>query len=286
LSADLVLHGHDELSDLALAMNRMCEQLSAAQADIRRETEARIATLEQLRHAERLATIGRLSAGIAHELGTPLNVVTGRAKLIAAEDLEREAIIENSRIIREQVDRMTRIMRQLLDFARRRTARRSPSDIRTTIHQVLEMLNATARKNGVTLELVESGDIPMIAIDYAQIQQVFTNLILNGIQAMPNGGRLELGVRVERARTPARESSEENKYIAIYVRDEGVGISEENKKRLFEPFFTTKEVGKGTGLGLSIAHGIVDDHGGWIEVESKPGTGACFTVYLPMENSA
>jgi signal transduction histidine kinase len=285
LSADLVLHGHDELSDLAVAMNRMCEQLSAAQEDIRKETEARIAALEQLRHAERLATIGRLSAGIAHELGTPLNVVTGRAKLIAAEDLEREAIIENSRIIREQVDRMTRIMRQLLDFARRRTAKRSPSDIRTTIHQVLDMLNATARKHGVTLELVESGDIPMIAIDHAQIQQVLTNLILNGIQAMPNGGRLELGIEVERARPPARASGDKNEYVAIHVRDEGVGISEENKKRIFEPFFTTKEVGKGTGLGLSIAHGIVEEHDGWIEVESKPGTGTCFTVYLPMENN-
>ncbi len=283
LSADLVLHGHDELSDLAVAMNRMCEQLSAAQEDIRKETEARIAALEQLRHAERLATIGRLSAGIAHELGTPLNVVTGRAKLIAAADLEREAIIENSRIIREQVDRMSRIMRQLLDFARRRTAKRSPSDIRTTIHQVLDLLNATALKHSVTLELAESGDIPMIAIDHAQIQQVLTNLIMNGIQAMPNGGRLELGINMARARPPAFASGAENKYVAIHVRDEGVGISEENKQRIFEPFFTTKEVGKGTGLGLSIAHGIVEEHGGWIEVESRPGTGTCFTVYLPLE---
>ena len=283
LSADLILHGHDELSDLAVAMNRMCEQLSAAQVEVRKETEARIATLEQLRHAERLATIGRLSAGIAHELGTPLNVVSGRAKLMAAENLGRETLIENSRIIRQQVDRMTRIMQQLLDFARRRTAKRSPADVRTTIRQVIEMLNATARKNGVTLEMIADGDIPLIAIDHAQIQQVLTNLILNGIQAMPNGGRLELDIKVEHAQPAARERGDKGQYVAIHVRDEGVGISEENKKRIFEPFFTTKEVGKGTGLGLSIAHGIVEEHSGWIKVESEPGTGTCFTVYLPME---
>ncbi len=130
--------------------------------------------------------------------------------------------------------------------------------------------------------MAESGDIPLIAIDSAQIQQVLTNLILNGIQAMPNGGRLQVGLKVARARPSARASGEENEYVAIYVCDEGVGISEETRKRIFEPFFTTKEVGKGTGLGLSIAHGIVEEHGGWIEVESEPGNGACFTVYLPM----
>ncbi len=283
LSGDLVLEGHDELSNLAAAMNRMCEQLALAREAVRKETEARIAALEQLRHSERLATIGHLAAGMAHELGTPLNVVTGRAKLIATENLKREEVIENSRIIREQVDRMTRIMRQLLNFARRQTARRMPSDVRTVVRQVLDMLNAAARKNRVTLDLVEDGETSLIAIDQAQIQQVLTNLVMNGIQAMPNGGRLELRMGVERARRPARESSEEKDFLAIRVRDQGVGISEENRKHLFEPFFTTKEMGKGTGLGLSIAHGIVEEHGGWIEVESEIGKGSCFTVYLPME---
>jgi signal transduction histidine kinase len=263
----------------------MCEQLSLAREAVRKETEARIATLEQLRHSERLATIGQLAAGMAHELGTPLNVVTGRAKLMASEDLKKEEIIENSRIIREQVDRMTRIMRQLLDFARRQTARRHPTDIRKVAGQVLDMLDATAHKNRVTLAFVQNDNAFMIAIDQAQIQQVLTNLVMNGIQAMPNGGRLELGLSVERALRSDRERSEEKNCLAIRVRDEGAGISEENKKRIFEPFFTTKEVGKGTGLGLSIAHGIVEEHGGWIEVESELGKGSCFTVYLPMENN-
>ncbi|MDZ7405760.1 MAG: ATP-binding protein [candidate division KSB1 bacterium] len=284
LSGDLVLKGHDELSDLAAAMNRMCGQLSLARETVRKETKARIAALEQLRHSERLATIGQLAAGMAHELGTPLNVVAGRAKLMASEDLKKEEIIENSRIIREQVDRMTRIMRQLLDFARRQPARRLPTDLRKVVRQVLDMLDAAARKNRVILALIENGEPAMIAIDQAQIQQVLTNLVMNGIQAMPNGGRLELGINVERPHRPARQDGEEKDYLAIRVRDEGTGISEENKQRIFEPFFTTKEVGKGTGLGLSIAHGIVEEHGGWIEVESELGKGSCFTVYLPMEN--
>lgn len=283
LSADLVLGGRDELSDLAVAMNRMCDQLSVAREAVRKETEARIVTLEQLRHTERLATIGQLAAGMAHELGTPLNVVAGRAKLMATEDLKREEISENSRIIREQVDRMTKLMRQLLDFARRQTTKRLPTDLRKVVRQVLDMLNATARKNRVILDLVENGDSFVVAVDQAKMQQVLTNLVMNGIQAMPNGGRLEVVIGPKRARKPARERRDERDYLTICIHDEGVGISEENRQHIFEPFFTTKELGQGTGLGLSIAHGIVEEHGGWIEVESESEKGSCFTVYLPVE---
>ena len=282
LSADLVLNGHDELSDLAIAMNQMCGHLSEAREAVRRETEARIGALEQLRHSERLATIGQLSAGMAHELGTPLNVIAGRAKFIAFEDLKKVEIIENAQIIREQVDRMARIMRQLLDFARRRAAKRSPSDLRYLIRQVFDMLEATARKQRVRLELVENGEIPIIAIDQTQMQQVLTNLVMNGIQAMPNGGRLELALSADHMAVAALDGRDEY-LLAIRIRDEGIGISKENQKRIFEPFFTTKEVGKGTGLGLSIAHDIVTEHGGRIEVASEPGKGACFAIYLPME---
>jgi signal transduction histidine kinase len=177
-------------------------------------------------------------------------------------------------------------MRQLLDFARRQTTKRLPTDIRKVVRQVLDMLNAVARKNRVTLDLVENGDAFVIAVDEAKMQQVLTNLVMNGIQAMPNGGRLEVGIGLKHVGEPAYERREERDYLTVRVRDEGVGISEENRKRIFEPFFTTKELGKGTGLGLSIAHGIVEEHGGWIEVESETGKGSCFTVYLPVETDA
>jgi len=283
LSGDLVLRGKDELSQLASAMNRMCRQLTAAQEAIRTETEARISALEQLRHTERLATIGRLSSGLAHELGTPLNVISGRAKLIETEDLEKEEISECSRIIRGQAERMTKLIQKLLDFARRRAPQKTPVDLRILAGQILEMLNSNAGKQGVSLELVKNSDIPLVAIDPSQMQQVLMNLVMNGIQAMPKGGHLEVGLRLERARPPSQENGEEKEYIAIDVRDEGGGIAPENMNHLFEPFFTTKETGKGTGLGLSIAYGIVEEHGGWIDVESEPGQGSCFTVFLPVE---
>ncbi|MFC1863679.1 sensor histidine kinase [Thermodesulfobacteriota bacterium] len=283
LSGDLVLQGNNELSLLANAMNQMCKQLATAKETILTETEARITAIEQLRHTERLATLGRLSSGMAHELGTPLNVISGRAKLIMSEDLEKEEIIEFSRVIREQAERMTKLIRELLDFARRGTPQKSHVDLRNLVGKVLELLKPSAEKKNVYLKLVKNRDIPLVAIDPSQIQQVLMNLVMNGIQAMPNWGRLELGFYLERAQPPLKGSGEEKEYLVTYVKDEGEGISQENMKYLFEPFFTTKKTGKGTGLGLSIAYRITEEHGGWIDVESKPGQGACFTVFLPVE---
>lgn len=114
------------------------------------------------------------------------------------------------------------------------------------------------------------------------MQQVIINLVMNGIQSMENGGRLTIETAVESKSPPGQTRSPE-KYLAIRVRDEGCGISADDREHIFDPFFTTKEVGSGTGLGLSISYGIVSEHGGWIEVESEPGTGACFSVYLPIE---
>ena len=277
------VRGRDELSNLASAMNQMCEQLSASREAVRKETEARISALEQLRHSERLATLGRLSSGIAHELGTPLNVVSGRAKLMIDEKLKNEEIIECSTIIKEQAERMAKLIRQLLDFARRRAPQKSLIDLKNLSAQTLEMLKPTAEKQNVMIELIKNEDIPVVSIDPFQIQQVLINLMMNGIQAMPDGGHLKLRLDMEYADHPALSSGLEKNYVAVSIKDEGVGIPENNINHLFEPFFTTKGVGEGTGLGLSIAYGIVREHGGWIEVKSKVGEGACFTIYIPQE---
>lgn len=282
-SARVVVHGRDELSSLASAMNQTCEQLAAAQEAVRKETEARIAALEQLRHTERLATLGRLSSGIAHELGTPLNVVSGRAKLIVTEGLKKKEIIECSEIIREQTERMTKLIRQLLDFARRRAPQKSSVDLKNLAGQVLKMLNSTAEKQNVKLELITNDNIPLVPIDPSQMQQVLMNLVMNGIQAMPDGGRLDVGLHMKYSCHPTLSSDQEQNYVALYIKDEGKGISEDNINHLFEPFFTTKNVGEGTGLGLSIAYEIAREHGGWIDVKSKFGEGSCFTIYIPLE---
>jgi two-component system NtrC family sensor kinase len=280
---DLALPGKEELSDLADALNDMCRHLDDAREAVRRETEARIETLEQLRHAERLATLGRLSSGLAHELGTPLNVVAGRAKIIATEDLDREEIVSFSKTIMDQADRMTKIIRQLLDFARRRSSEKTRVDMGQLARQVVDLLDVTARKSGTSLFLEGNLEPPTASVDRGQMQQVLINLIMNGIQAMPEGGNVVVRLSVEKVQHPSAKDHPRKSHLAIAVEDEGEGIPRENIRIIFDPFFTTKGVGKGTGLGLSIAYGIVEENGGWIDVQSEPGNGSRFTVYLPLE---
>lgn len=152
------------------------------------------------------------------------------------------------------------------------------------VSRIFEILASTARKADVTLDMLKVGQVPQIAIDATQMQQVLTNLILNGIQAMPHGGRLVVELAFEKNLRPDTTQMDKN-YMAIRVKDEGEGIRKEDMEHLFEPFFTTKKIGTGTGLGLSIAFGIVEEHGGWIDVVSEPGQGSCFTVFLPVETN-
>jgi signal transduction histidine kinase len=219
---------------------------------------------------------------MAHELGTPLNVISGRAKLIHSTDLPAGDIADCARIIREQAERITKIVQGLLDFSRRKKPRRSRQDMETLLRQVLDMLAQPARKAKVSLNLSQNGDIPAVSVDPIQFQQVITNLVMNGIQAMDGGGRLDVTLTVGR-RPRGDGVRSEARCLMIAVKDEGQGIPSDCRDHLFEPFFTTKEVGAGTGLGLSIAYGIIEEHGGWINVESEPGEGACFTVHLPLE---
>lgn len=282
LSQDLVVEGQDEFAELAKTLNAMCRDLEAGRNALIVENQRRIQALEQLRHAERLATLGRLSAGMAHELGTPLNVISGRAKLIRATDLSADDIVDCARIIGEQTERITKIIQGLLDFSRRKKPRCSRQDMETLVRQVLDMLAQPARKAKVSFNLIQNSDIPAVSIDPIQVQQVITNLVMNGIQAMDGGGRLDVALTVGRKPRPDGTRSEA-RCLMIAVKDEGPGIPPDRRAHLFEPFYTTKEVGAGTGLGLSIAYGIIEEHGGWIDVESEPGEGACFTVHLPLE---
>ncbi len=283
-TAPLHLPGRDELSELAATINTMCDQLVESQKRISAETEARITALEQLRHADRLKTVGRLASGVAHELGTPLNVVGGRASMIVAGKLPPDDVVENARIIRAQSDRMATIIRQLLDFARSRPAHRERTDLRSTATQTLSLLTALARKRNVNLTLT-AAEAPVWAIvDTGQVQQVLTNLVINALHAMTRGGTVTVSVQCERACPPEAHGGAAGNYVCVRVEDEGEGISKESLQHIFEPFFTTKDVGEGTGLGLSIAYGIISEHGGWIDVKSEVGAGSVFSVFLPGEN--
>lgn len=284
-SGPLHLPGHDELSELALGLNTTCEQLQEAWEKIRIETESRIAALEQLRHEDRLRTVGRLASGIAHELGTPLNVISGRAGLISRDHLSTGETKESASIIKTQSERITTIIRQLLDFARKGTTNRTSVDLRQMVRRTLNLMSPLGHKQKVDICLTGRDSPTMVNVDVEQIQQVLMNILTNSLHAMPQGGKVEVGIRCEHARPPEGHEAPEGKYICLHVQDGGQGISEENMNHIFEPFFTTKDTGRGTGLGLSIAYGIVREHGGWIDVKSELGKGSCFSVYLPQEDN-
>jgi two-component system, NtrC family, sensor kinase len=277
-SPSLKLRGNDDFAALTAAIDRMRSQLATA----RKADQDRLEALEKFRHTERLATIGRLSAGMAHELGTPLNVISGRAKLIGSGDLPEIDIKKSARIIGEQADRMTALMRQLLDFARRGTPQKQAVDLKQLINYVINLLQSTADQHQVTLINHANQAVRALA-DSNQLQQVLLNLTMNGIQAMPSGGTLTLSVeQTEPLAHPEKPAENPIPYAQISVMDTGDGISEEHLPHLFDPFFTTKEIGQGSGLGLSIAYGIVQEHNGWIAVQSELGSGSQFRVYLPI----
>lgn len=283
-SANHNIHGNDELAELAQTMNDMCSRLIIAKEKIKFEYDTRLKTLEQLRHTERLSSFGVISAGIAHELGTPLNVVDGRAKMIINEELHADEIKDCAQIIQNQAERMTSIVRQLLDFTRRPKQHISEDSLALLIKQVFQLLHPMAVKQHVFFNMIqEEGTDVFFRADFSQLQQVIVNLLMNSIQAMPTGGKVEVSLSNTMLTNSPLQDNSPRKYIKIRIHDEGEGIHEEDLEHILTPFFTTKAVGSGTGLGLSIAHGIVEEHGGWIDIESRVQNGACFSVYLPMQ---
>ncbi len=277
----LTLRQQDEIGDLARELNVMCEQLADARLRIASETEARMAALEQLRHTDRLATVGHLAAGVAHELGTPLSVASARAQLIASTDMPRPQVVANATIIIEQSDRMTAIIQQLLGFSRRRGGTVGVADVRHIITHTLDMLSSAANKAQVFVTY-EPGATPLLAnVDANQLLQALANIVLNGLQAMRQGGALQVRAETRHTRPPGDDGSAEGGYLCVTVEDNGSGISPDSLPHIFEPFFTTKEIGEGTGLGLAVAQGIITEHGGWIAVESTLGRGTRFSIFLP-----
>jgi two-component system NtrC family sensor kinase len=277
----LQLSQRDEIGSIAREIDAMCEQLATAREQLVVETTARIEAIDQMRHADRLATVGKLASGVAHELGTPLNVASQRAKMIASGEVAGAEAAAGARIIAEQTHRMTSVIRQLLDFARHQTPHKARQELGVVARQTATLLAPLARRRGVTIRVDEPGGVTVAEVDAAQIQQALTNLVVNGIQAMPNGGDLSITIETKVLQPPGQPGAPARRHGVISVRDQGVGIPAEHMAHVFEPFFTTKEVGEGTGLGLAVTYGIVRDHGGWIDFESTPGRGSRFAIVLP-----
>jgi len=238
----------------------------------RKETETeRLLLQEQLRHADRLATIGQLAAGVAHELNEPLTNILGFAQLAKKnselpEDTKQdiEKIIIASLHARE-------VIKKLMIFARQMPAQKTQVNLNQIIEEGLYFLESRCQKEGVKLIRSLAPDLPNIIADPSQLNQVLVNLVVNAIQAMPEGGRLTVSTAFS------------DDYVSLAVTDTGVGMSKDMKEQIFIPFFTTKDVGQGTGLGLAVVHGIVASHGGSIKVESKPGSGSRFEIQLPIK---
>lgn len=270
----------DELAELGGELNSMADALRDARRKLDEESRARLAALEELRHAERLSTVGKLAAGVAHELGTPLTVIDGHAREISLAQPDHPVATNSVRVIREQVRNMTRIIRQLLGFARRSLPSRRDEPLKPIADRTLEVLFPLAAKKGVHL----LGHVPeslQAHIDAAGVQQVLTNLVLNGIQATPSGGEVEVTAERVQREAPGDGVQGPHDWVRLDVLDTGIGLTDAVRPHLFEPFFTTKGVGEGTGLGLSVSYGIVRDHGGFIEAEPRASGGTRFSVFLP-----
>ena len=281
-SSPLLLQTRDELSQLGAEMNSMAAALDTAAQKVAGESAARLRALEQLHHADRLTTVGKLAAGLAHELGTPLNVVAGRAKMIATGEIESpEEGTESAHIIVEQAERMTRIVRQLLDFARRGVSEKRSADLGALARQTASLLEALGTRRGVSLQCVEPAQPVRAPVDPAQIQQALTNLVVNAIHASERGSCVSITVSSRDTAPLSEPAPRPGPWALLEVRDQGAGIAADKLPEIFDPFFTTKPVGEGTGLGLSVAYGIAREHGGWIEAESEAARGSCFRIWLP-----
>lgn len=262
-----------ELGELKRTLNTMCDQLVSARDQLEREETLRLETLQQLRHLDRLGTIGTIASGVAHELGTPLNVVMLWAHSLTHRELGPAQVRDAGAMIARQVDKMTAIVRQLLGFARRDGGARAPVALADVAHEAERLLGHLARKARCRVVVEVDGEGPVVRADRAQLVQVVTNLLVNALHAMPDGGAVVLRVGERR--------EGEQRWASLEVADEGVGMPEAVAARVFEPFFTTKAAGKGTGLGLAVAKGIVDEHDGTLSVTSVEGEGTTFELRLP-----
>jgi signal transduction histidine kinase len=225
---------------------------------------------EQIRHADRLATIGQLSAGIAHELNEPLNSIIGYAQLTEKnENLPRQVREDMEKILKACLY-AREVMRKLLFFARQMPSKKSKVDLNEVVRDGLDFLQSQAANRGISIDSRYSGNLPQISADPSQLTQIVVNLVVNAIQAMENGGTLTV------------HTGADDKSVYLTVEDTGTGIPNEIRDKIFLPFFTTKDVYQGTGLGLAVVHGIVTSHGGTVRVWSKKGEGSRFEVRIPL----
>jgi two-component system NtrC family sensor kinase len=252
-------------------MGVLCEAVDGmADAVVQREKRLEQAVRQQVTRAEKLASIGRLAAGVAHEINNPLTGVLTFAHLMREKSNMDAQDQEDLDLIIHETTRAADIVRGLLDFARERPIRMEPLDLNDVVRRTVRLIANQKKFEHIVIDEVLYDDLPPVRGDMNQLQQVLLNLSLNACAAMPKGGTLTI------------RTIPTNGEIILKVIDTGCGIKAEHLDRIFEPFFTTQDVGKGTGLGLSVTYGIVEQHGGEVEVQSQEGQGSTFVIHLPV----
>ena len=277
--------GKSEISSLASEFNQMCERLEDLYGRLVKEQQDRLNLERSLRQSDKLASVGQLAAGLAHEIGTPLNIIGGRAEFLLRRPRSDEEIGQNLQIIRSQIDRITGIVRQLLEFSRRREPAFRSVELLPLLHKVTRLLDHKIVDKGVHVKIQILDSLPAIQADPDQLQQVFINLFLNSLHALQPGGTIKINAGTMHSAHGNGAAATGSQKLAIAFEDNGAGIPAEHLSQVFDPFFTTKDVGEGTGLGLSVSYGIIKDHGGEIRVESEPGAFTRFTLSLPAQDS-
>jgi signal transduction histidine kinase len=272
--ATVPVRSRDELGRVAAAFNRMTERLEEARQRVETETGRSLELMRRLRQTESLAVAGKLCSSIAHEVGTPLNIIAGRAELMLRALPKDSPLREDLDVIVAQIDRISRMIRATLDPFRQREPERVPVDTHSVTDALRPLLQHFARSRGVTLAVSVPANLPPVLVDPGHLQQVMINLLTNAIEATPSGGRVDV--------TAARQTDgDEGPGVAIAVRDTGSGIPPDVLPRIFDPFFSTKPARDGSGLGLAICRDLVRSNGSDIQVASTPGDGTTFTVWLP-----
>jgi two-component system, NtrC family, sensor kinase len=256
----------DELGRLGKSFNTMVERL----AEARRQLEDRHS--EQIRRAQSLAALGTMAAGIAHEINNPIAGMQNCVRALLRGNWDKARLTQYLELLREGLERIGRTVGQLLNFAREAKPQVARVSLRPLLQRCLTLLEHELTNRGIATSLRLDGEVNDILGDPHQLEQVFLNVLMNAIEAMNNGGRLDIAIRERR----------DPRFAQVAVTDTGAGIPPEHMQRIFDPFFTTKEVGKNTGLGLSVSYGIVRTHGGYIDVESTVGVGTTVRVDLPV----
>ena len=268
LEYQIKIKSNDEIGELGKTFNRMVSSLKERDEQLKENTQ------QQIMKSERLASLGTLAAGVAHEINNPLGTISMYSQMTFDELAEdNESCRENLAIVIKQTDKAARIVKNLLEFARQSEPEMRMLDINEVLKQSIAITAHAAELRNIKMAINLNSEIPGIEGDSDKLQQVFINMIINAIHAMPDGGELTIAAR------PVKDGN----FVEIEISDTGCGIPEENIKKLFDPFFSTKETGEGTGLGLSVSLGIVERHGGSIDVRSKVNEGSAFTIKLPVK---